>query len=213
MKKSMFLSGLIWYIAAILPANAQSLYTVSILDGSFSPASITVNTGDTVRWVMNSSIPHTVTSGENCVSDGIFSSGTMSSGQSYSFVFTEPGNFPYYCIPHCSQGMTGVITVEDNATGLIDLESPNYSLITDLSLYPNPTNQNAFLQFELLEPAQISLELMDIAGRKLKSIVHQEFDSGKHDIGFTTESLSPGVYFINLKINNEAQWVEKLIKH
>jgi plastocyanin len=212
MKKTVILTGLIWYIAALLPSNAQSLHTVSILDGSFSPASVTVSTGDTVRWVMNSTIAHTVTSGSNCTSNGVFNSGTMSSGQSFSFVFTQSGSFPYYCIPHCSQGMAGVITVE-GTTGISGISSPNHSLIADLHLYPNPTNNNAFLTFELLKPAHISLEAMDIAGRKLKSIANQEFTSGNHEVGFTTESLSPGIYFINLKINNDTQWVEKLIKH
>ncbi len=213
MKKSMSLSCLIWCIAAIVPANAQSLHIVSILDASFSPASVTVNTGDTVTWVMNSSIPHTVTSGENCATDGRFNSGTLNPGQSFTFIFTEPGNVPYYCIPHCGQGMTGVVTVEDSATGFIDLESPDSSLVTDLSLYPNPASRLAFFMFELSEPAHISLELMDMAGRKLKSIVNHEFDLGKHEIGFATESLSPGVYLVSFKINNEAPWIEKLIKN
>lgn len=200
-------------MAALIPANAQSLHTVSIEDNSFSPSSITVNKGDTVRWEMDSSIDHTVTSGENCTSDGIFDSGTLTPGQSFSFVFTDEGDFSYYCIPHCAQGMTGEITVEDNVTGILNPESANQSLITGLSLYPNPASQFALLKFELLNPAQISLKVMDIAGRMLKSIVHQELDAGRHEVEFKTESFPPGVYFINLKINNEAQWVEKLIKH
>ena len=78
----------------------------------FAPANITINVGDTVRWTFADD-GHTVTSstGNNCSRSGLFDSGLVDSGAEFSFVFNEAGTFNYMCIPHCDDGMRGVIEV------------------------------------------------------------------------------------------------------
>ncbi len=85
--------------------------TVSIVDNSFNPATITIVQGDTVVWTNNGSIPHTSTSGTSCTSDGKWDSGNMNSGATYRHAFATAGSYPYFCTYHCSMGMTGTVTV------------------------------------------------------------------------------------------------------
>jgi plastocyanin len=85
----------------------------------FTPANLTIQVGDTVRWVWGSS-GHSVVSGTNGNADNQFCSPSntgcdnpplSSSGATYEHTFTQAGTIPYYCSVHFSLGMTGTITV------------------------------------------------------------------------------------------------------
>ncbi|MBA3543371.1 MAG: hypothetical protein H0T83_02880, partial [Chthoniobacterales bacterium] len=65
----------------------------------FSPASVSINVGDTVMWTWKAS-GHSVTSGVPGSPSGLFDSGIHSSGFTFSHTFTDPGTFGYYCTPH-----------------------------------------------------------------------------------------------------------------
>ncbi len=80
---------------------------------AFSPIDITVEVGTTVTWTNNDILTHTVTSGISDgaigTADGIFDSGDLASGESFSYTFEEEGDFDYYCSPH--PWMIGKVTV------------------------------------------------------------------------------------------------------
>jgi plastocyanin len=85
--------------------------TVTIGDSFFNPGELTVQAGTTVTWVMDANFPHTVTA-----DDGSFDSGTMNNGQSFSVIFDQTGEVPYYCSIHGGpggSGMSGTITVTE----------------------------------------------------------------------------------------------------
>jgi glucose/arabinose dehydrogenase/plastocyanin len=83
---------------------------VQVDNFSFTPQTVNIKVGDTVRWVWNEG-SHTVTSGSSCTKDGAFDSGLQNAGFSQSMTFSEPGPIPYFCAPHCSFGMTGLVNV------------------------------------------------------------------------------------------------------
>jgi plastocyanin len=85
--------------------------TVSVVDVNFREKEATVPVGTTVTWMYNATLPHTVTS-----DDGLFDSGTLGSGGSFSYTFDEAGTFAYHCRFHGGPGgsaMAGVIIVEE----------------------------------------------------------------------------------------------------
>jgi plastocyanin len=84
---------------------------VMVKDSKYEAKELTVQAGTTVTWIMDASFPHTVTA-----DDGSFDSGRMSNGQSFSFTFDQPGEFPFYCTLHGGTGgagMAGTVTVTD----------------------------------------------------------------------------------------------------
>jgi plastocyanin len=100
---------------------------------SYSPASVTINQGDTVHWVWSDTgVAHTVTSGSPGAADGQFCSlgagmtvnATTCNSVSYAatapftydHVFSAPGTYPYYCTVHGAV-MTGTVTVMATTTG------------------------------------------------------------------------------------------------
>ncbi len=78
-------------------------------DGS-TTGDITINIGDEVVWKNADTAAHTVTSGTPTDGpDEMFDSGLFAPGKSFSFTFTEKGQYPYYCLVH--HWMTGSVLV------------------------------------------------------------------------------------------------------
>jgi len=72
---------------------------------TFAPQNLTVKVGTTVAWRNEDTIPHTVASAER-----VFKSKILNTGDSFSFTFTNPGSYEYFCSLH--PHMTGKILVE-----------------------------------------------------------------------------------------------------
>lgn len=87
--------------------------TVMVTSNVFTPSTVTVRVGDTVRWVWGGGI-HNVTSGTGCTPNGTFTSGVPTSDTAFTFsrTFDTAGTFPYFCEVHCSVGMTGTVVVQ-----------------------------------------------------------------------------------------------------
>jgi plastocyanin len=91
-----------------ISANQQPPATtaeVKIDNFSFGPGTITVTAGTTVTWTNRDDIPHTVVS-----TDGVFKSKVMDTDEKFSYTFTKPGSFPYFCSIHPK--MTGKVMVQ-----------------------------------------------------------------------------------------------------
>ena len=76
----------------------------------FSPASITINVGDTVEWKNSDTTPHTITSGSPSDGpSGVFDSSLIKSGNSFEFTFNESGSYDYFDMIH--PWMVGSVSV------------------------------------------------------------------------------------------------------
>lgn len=80
---------------------------VSAVDDLFDPDELHVELGDTVVWTNEGKNAHTVTN-----EDGLFHSGNMAAGDSFSFTFEAEGTYSYICKYHLDAGMAGVVIVE-----------------------------------------------------------------------------------------------------
>jgi plastocyanin len=76
---------------------------VEIEDFKFNPQVLVIHIGTTVKFANKDEVQHTATS-----DTGVFDSGYLSKGEEYFFTFTEPGTYPYYCIPHGGPGGKGM---------------------------------------------------------------------------------------------------------
>ena len=98
--------GLCVAVLLLSPAVWADTVDVSIEGFAFIPQDLTVTHGTTVRWTNLDGPSHTSTS-----DDGIWDSGTLSTGQTYTFTFGPSGTYPYHCKIHPT--MTATIIVED----------------------------------------------------------------------------------------------------
>src|SRR5262245_39527446 len=100
---------------AFLPLLCANATTFQVQVGAsglkFTPASITIQPGDTIQWVWAAN-GHSTTSGTPGNPDGLWDSGIQNNGFTFSYTFNTAGTFNYYCSPHgqCC-GMVGTVTV------------------------------------------------------------------------------------------------------
>lgn len=109
LKWSSVLAALLWFSLVCSFSVRGATVVVEMRNNFFSPNSVTINVGDTVTWVQRGSNHDTVSN------NGLWSSGILGSGQSFSHTFNAAGSFGYFCTPHRSQGMTGTVTVQGAA--------------------------------------------------------------------------------------------------
>ncbi len=86
------------------PANVPVTASIQIKMFAFTPKVLTVATGTTVTWINVDDEPHTVTA-----VGGSFHSSALDTNDKYSFTFSKPGDYAYYCRLHPQ--MTGKIIV------------------------------------------------------------------------------------------------------
>ena len=105
------LSGLLVGVAlALTLASAQNAHsaapaTITIDNFTFGPQQLDIGVGTTVTWVNHDDIPHSVVNGGKA-----FRSKALDTDESYSFTFTTPGTFDYFCGLH--PHMVGKVVVK-----------------------------------------------------------------------------------------------------
>lgn len=90
-----------------LPARLVSIPAGTNIPGCeqvnlcYDPPSLIIFTGGEIIWRNDDSSSHTVTSG-NIIEgpDGIFDSGLIKAGETFSFKFEELGKYDYFCMIH-----------------------------------------------------------------------------------------------------------------
>jgi len=126
-------------------ASAATTHNVTMRDFSFTPKTLTINAGDTVRWV-NQQGSH----------DVVASNGTFRSAfpvQQFSFTFNTAGTFNYFCTPHAGFGMTGTITVvAADAAPTVAITSPaagsTFTEGVPIQITANATDDNGVASVE-----------------------------------------------------------------
>ena len=102
--------------------------------------------------------------------------------------------------------------------------SNNISFVTDLlnenifipdqieitNVFPNPFNPITQIEFSIPDNMNIQINILDIQGRNIKSILNDEYSRGNHRIEINANDLSSGVYFIEL-IGNSSTDFSKII--
>ncbi|MBI1288171.1 MAG: T9SS type A sorting domain-containing protein [Flavobacteriales bacterium] len=113
---------------------------------------------------------------------------------------TDPGNtggeIVYTCVPR------DAVSVEEIAAE---------SALSSYAVYPNPFNQETRFFLELKESTKIVATVVDLTGRQVMEIASGELAAGRHNYVVNLESVTSGIYFVNLRLNNEL-YSQKVMK-
>ena len=158
-------------------------------------ASLTIETGDTVRWIWGNASPHSVTSLEGSQED--FDSTVITGeGTEFEFTFTQEGTNDYQCDVHPGS-MFGTITVMDEL-------SVDDKFAENVKVYPNPVENEVNL-----------FSLYPLDSYKIVTISGQEIKKGIATGNFTEikmADLKAGIYFITIT-SNDLKATLKLVKN
>jgi hypothetical protein len=69
--------------------------------------------------------------------------------------------------------------------------------------YPNPTSNEAVITFELPAINNITIDLVNVYGQQVAIVANGEFAAGAHKVTVSTDKLASGVYFYNLRTNDQ----------
>ncbi len=139
----------IFCATAVLSAISASANTVTVQVGAgglkFSPQDVTINVGDTVQWTWVGN-DHSTTSGTPGNPNGIWDSGVQNTGATFSFTFSTPGTFPYFCTVHggCC-GMIGSVTVNQQIDTVTITKATYTTSRMQLAVQATDTNDTATL--------------------------------------------------------------------
>lgn len=104
---------LFFSISLFLISFSVAAATVTIQNSAFTPGVMTINLGDSVKWINQDGLPHSATQTDNLWSHDI------NPGQSFNQEFTTPGTFTYHCRFH--PFMTGTIKVRNAEQSRINI--------------------------------------------------------------------------------------------
>jgi len=74
-----------------------------------------------------------------------------------------------------------------------------------LTSYPNPMHQQGTLEYAVPEETTVRLEVYDLLGRKVATLVNQRKDAGRYHVQMETTRLSSGVYFGRLRTDGQTR--------
>lgn len=83
----------------------------------------------------------------------------------------------------------------------------NFSLRNN---YPNPFNPETTIEFNLAESGKVLLEVYDINGRKVSTLINNTLSAGMYKTKFNAENLVSGVYFIRYNFNGQNIDIKKM---
>ncbi len=121
------------------------------------------------------------------------------------------GNHEVVLLVMDDMGNTGSDTVN-----ITILESPvgidAMDILTNLRVYPNPFVDEVTIEYFLEKPGLVRIDLMDVTGRWMQSLVDSELIEGRHSILLNGQSLESGTYYLRFNCDNKNLGDKVLIK-
>jgi hypothetical protein len=92
--------------------------------------------------------------------------------------------------------------------GTTGVENPTSEVPKNFALfqnYPNPFNPSTTIRFQIPVTSYVTLSVFDLLGRKIQTIVSQEFSPGEYTTHIDGTSLASGVYFYRIQAGQFVQ--------
>lgn len=154
--------------------------------------------------------------------------GSMTTGNTYTHyanstisVNSAPaqGSFDFWV---GTSNMDIIVWLQDNTTG--DVLQAAYADYTTssvnemdnfaryIAVYPNPANDIAGLEIDLMDRAEVSINVMNVMGQTVYTEA-QSLDAGTQKVNLETSGLSTGLYFVNVNVNGVSKTLRLNIAH
>ena len=83
---------------------------------------------------------------------------------------------------------------------------------TDLNVFPNPTNDKVYFEFNSTIPANMSIEIYNLMGQKIKGL-HYLSNREANSLEINLQTQAAGIYFYRVLVGDEIKFMGKLIKN
>jgi len=140
------------------------------------------------------------------------------SGDTIYFVAVKPGDpVPIVLEPSINPvthdpGQISHIDLSFNTTDVED--NGDFILPSNFVLYqnyPNPFNSSTNLRYDVKRRAKVTLNLYDISGRKIETLIDKEHSVGEYFFHLDGNDLASGVYLLNMEVDGARVSSRKMI--
>jgi hypothetical protein len=77
--------------------------------------------------------------------------------------------------------------------------------------YPNPFNASTAIRYNLTEPAKVTIGIYDILGRRVRTLVREKQQAGRHSIVWNADGFSSGMYFYRIQAGDYTKTKKMLL--
>lgn len=113
---------------------------------------------------------------------------------------------PWICISSDSLSATSSTTPSCGSTVAAEpVDAPAVTRFTVETVYPNPTRGTARLRYALPSAQAVKVEVYDLLGRKVETVVDETQAAGTYDAYFTNRGLTAGVYVYRITAGGQVQ--------
>ncbi|PLX10922.1 MAG: hypothetical protein C0597_15920 [Marinilabiliales bacterium] len=116
-----------------------------------------------------------------------------------------------FCAEATKLSVAGAMQYDLFGVTTLSGESPVFNETT-FSVYPNPVQEKARIEFNLETACYVDLSIYDVTGQKVETIEKGKREKGNYSIEFINDNLN-GFYFINLRIDNKINYTKKIFTH
>lgn len=179
-------------LSALLFLSTSSIavvHTVVVSNFQFTPASLSVNVGDTILWTFGGG-NHTTTSNTIPLGADTWDNLINSTVQSFTYVLTVAGTYDYICTPH---GFVGQIVAINTGINSLDLFS-NFNIYSLRSSMYN-------VSYSLARSGNVKISVYDITGKSAKILKSSYQSAGNYLSTYNFEDLKKGIYIFEMIID------------
>lgn len=83
--------------------------------------------------------------------------------------------------------------------------------VGDIQLAPNPMVSTAQIDYQITTKSKVNINLYDVTGKLVKSILDTEQNSGKYSVEFNRDNLPAGIYFCTINTGNYSKTIKLVI--
>jgi len=88
-------------------------------------------------------------------------------------------------------------------TVAVDIPEDDYIIIPEeffrMECYPNPFNSSTVISFEVMEPAQVEINVFNILGQPVEDLVEDWYEPGEYSVEWSGSDHPTGIYFARLE--------------
>jgi hypothetical protein len=95
------------------------------------------------------------------------------------------------------------VVIDDVTSVKENIPRPEEMLVS--RVYPNPFNSSATIEYSLPEAGHIKIDIYDLLGRQVQTLVDDYKQAGVHTVTFDASHLSSGIYFYRLQAGDRVE--------